>query len=142
MMTRLLPARPSAPLCAVFEGLARDHDAVDPGLELARDGEIVHRRADHHDVGGEELVQHGLAGGDVRLQRGFRRGALGGGQMRAGQMRQRRRGEVAIDDVEAGRRLAQALDDGGGNLAADGVGAEDAGVDMEEFHGVTLGISL
>jgi DNA-binding HxlR family transcriptional regulator len=28
-------------LRAVFEGLARHHDAVDPGLELARDREIV-----------------------------------------------------------------------------------------------------
>ena len=81
MITRLLPARPSAPCGAVFEGLAGDHDAVDPGLELARNREIVHGRAEHHDVGGQEFVQHRLAGGEIRLQRGFRHGALPGGEM-------------------------------------------------------------
>ena len=60
---------------------------------------------------------------------------LRGGEMRARQMRQRRQTEVAIDGVAAGRRLAQALDDRGRNLAADGVGAENAGVDMQKSHG-------
>ena len=141
-MTRLLPARPSTPCAAVFERFARHQDAVDPGLELAWDGEIVHGRAEHDDVGGQKFFQHGLTGGDVRLQRGLGRGALAGGEMRAGKMRQRRQREIAIADVEAGRGLAQPVDDGGGNLAADGVGAENAGVEMQKFHGVTLGIGL
>src|SRR5215207_255035 len=38
----------------IAEGLTGDQDAVDPGLELARDCEVVHRRAD---VGGEELLE-------------------------------------------------------------------------------------
>ena len=50
-------------------------------------------------------------------------------------MRQRRQRQIAIGDFEVGRGLAQAVDDGGGNLPADGVGAEDAGIDMQEFHG-------
>ena len=56
MITRLLPARPSTPCGAVFEGLARHQDTVDPGLELARDREIVHGRTEHDDVGGKELL--------------------------------------------------------------------------------------
>jgi hypothetical protein len=54
-------------------------------------------------------------------------------------MRQRREREVAIADLKAWIGLAQPSDDGGGNLAADGVGAENAGVDVQKFHGgVTL----
>ena len=43
---------------AIAEGLAGHGDAVDPRLELARDGEIIHRRADHDRVGGKEFVEH------------------------------------------------------------------------------------
>ena len=59
-------------------------------------------------------------------------------------MRERRCGEVAIGHLDAGIGLEQPLDDGGGDLAADGVGAEDAGIDMQEFHGrvTSDGISL
>ena len=46
-------------------------DAIDPGLELAGDGEVVHRRADYHDVGGEELFQHFFTHRDFMLQRGI-----------------------------------------------------------------------
>ena len=59
---------------------------------------------------------------------------MGSGQMRAGQMLQRRLGEVAIDDIETWRRLTQTVDNGGGNLTADGVRAENAGIDVQEFH--------
>ena len=58
-------------------------------------------------------------------------------------MRERRQREVAIADIEAGGGSAQPFDDGGGDLAADRVGAENAGVDVQKFHGgVTLGIDL
>ena len=134
-MTRLSPARPSTPCAAVLERLARDQDAVDPGLELARNRKIVHRRAEHDDVGGQKLFQYGLTGGDILAQRSLRRSALAGGEMRAGKMRQRREREIAIGDLEARVGLAQPFDDGGGNLAADGVGAENAGVDVQKFHG-------
>jgi len=41
----------------IAEGLAGDRDAVDPGLELAGDAEIVHGRADDDDVGGQEFLK-------------------------------------------------------------------------------------
>src|SRR3954471_14398192 len=50
-------------------------------------------------------------------------------------MRQRRQGQVAISHLKRRGGLAQPLHDGGGNLAADGMGAENAGIDMEKFHG-------
>src|SRR5215470_3877388 len=49
---------------AVAKSLARNGDAVDPGLELARERKIVHGRAEHQDVGGKELVQHLARVGD------------------------------------------------------------------------------
>ena len=58
-----------------------------------------------------------------------------GGEVRTGEMPERRQRQIAIGDVEAGGGLAQAVDDGRGNLAADGVGAENAGVEMQKFHG-------
>ena len=134
-MTRLLPARPSTPCAAVFERLARDQDAVDPGLELAWNREIVHGRAEHDDIGRQKFVEHRLSRGDVRLQRSFRCCALAGGQVRTGQMRERDRRKVAIADFEAGMALPQSVYDGGGNLAADGVGAENTEIEMQEFHG-------
>ena len=48
---RLAAGQALGPIFAIGKGLALDGDAVDPGLELAGDPEIVHRRADHHDVG-------------------------------------------------------------------------------------------
>ena len=76
-----------------------------------------------------------LTRGDIGLQAGLWRSALAGGEVRAGQMRQRRQREIAIADLKARVGLAQPFDDGGGNLAADGVGAENAGVDVQKFHG-------
>ena len=69
---------------AVFEGLAGHQDAVDPRLELARYRKVIHGSAEHHDVGGQELIQHGLTGGEVLLQSGVGRSPLRGGEMRAG----------------------------------------------------------
>ncbi len=134
-MTRLLPARPSTPCARVFERLARDQDAVDPGLELAWNREIVHGRAEHDDVGRQKLLQHRLASGDVGLQAGL--GAAPWLAARCGPERWASgvRREIAIAHLKAGIGFAQPFDDGGGNLAADGVGAENAGVDVQKFHG-------
>ncbi len=134
MITRLPPARPCGPLAPYLNVLPATSDAVDPGLELARDGEIVHGRADHDDVGIEELVQRGRARGKVGAEFRRRRRTLRGGEVGSGEVGERGLGQVAIDDVERRRRLPQTIDDGGGNLPADGVGAEHAGVDVEEFH--------
>ena len=72
-----------------------------------------------------------LTGGDMREARRLE-GALAGGEVRAGEMGQRRGREVAIAEQAAG--LAQPFDDGGGNLAASGMG-RNAGVDVQKFHG-------
>ncbi len=69
------------------------------------------------------------------MQVGLGRGPLRGGEMGPGQMRQWRRSEVAIGDLKARPGLAQAIHDRGRKLAADGVGTEDTGVDMQKFHG-------
>src|SRR5437763_11239007 len=52
-------------LRAISKCLAPHDDAVDPGLELAWDREIIHGRAKYDDVGGQKLVQHRLTGGEV-----------------------------------------------------------------------------
>ena len=43
--------------------------------------------------------------------------------------------ETTFVDVEAWGRLTQAIHNRGGNLAADGVGAQHAGIDVKKFHG-------
>jgi len=74
----------------IAEGLASDHDAIDPGLELAGDGEVVHRRADHDDVGRLEFVHHLLAQ--------LRCGAFGVEHWRP--VGQGLRGEIAVSDLQ------------------------------------------
>jgi hypothetical protein len=59
-MARLSFSRPFWALFAVAEGLARADDGVEPGLELARDAKIVHRRADHDQVGALQLLDHAI----------------------------------------------------------------------------------
>ena len=58
----------------------------------------------------------------------FRQGSR---EVLAGEMGQRGRTQVAVDNLQARRGFAQAIDDCGGNLAADGVGTQHAGVDMQ-----------
>ncbi len=79
-------------LFRIAERLARDGEPIDPGLELARNGEVVHRSADHDDVGCQKFVQRRLPGSEVLLQRhGLRHRALGGGEMGARKVPDRRR---------------------------------------------------
>ena len=98
------------------------------GLYSAIDLTLMSRLLPNRDSAGRDLALNGF-----RSAR-----AVGGGQMLAGQVRKRRGREVATDDFETRRRGLQALDDGCGNLAADRVGAQHAGVDMEQFHGCDL----
>ena len=44
----------AAPVGVYWKVLPRHQDAVDPGLQLAGHGEIIHRRADHDGIGGLE----------------------------------------------------------------------------------------
>jgi len=74
-------------LRGISEGLARDENPVDPGLELAGHREIIHRRPDHHDVGGEELFEQRLAQREIGLEGGIMRTvqpAAGDGHIGAG----------------------------------------------------------
>ena len=78
----------------VVEGLPGNENAVDPGLELARHREIVHRSADDDRVGSEKLVEHGAVGKGVESQ-----------------VRKRLRGEVAIDQLLAPLAGFELVDD-------------------------------
>jgi len=89
--------------------------------------------AEHDDVGGEELVQHRRARGRSGPSSAGARCALRGREVRSGE-RASGVGQVAIamsrDGVACRSRSTMAAE----NLPADGVGAEHAGVEMEEFH--------
>jgi hypothetical protein len=110
----------------VAEGLARYQDTIEPGLELARNGEIIHRRTDHDDVGLDKLVE----------DRGTRNCCFGGVGGHRGEidMRQRRGREVAMIDLQRRIGRAQPADDRCRQRTADRVFAEDAGIDVEKFH--------
>src|SRR5207237_571293 len=61
---RLAAGQAHGALLGVLEGAAGLRDAVDPGLQLAGDGEVVHGRAHDDDVRGQELA-HQLLGNRV-----------------------------------------------------------------------------
>ncbi len=87
---------------AVAEGAPGDRNAIDPGLELTGDREVVERDADDDDIGGEELLEDGIAERQVGLQSrvlvGLR--AAAGSQVGAGQMGDGRLSQVAIGDLQ------------------------------------------
>lgn len=132
MMTRLPPARPSGPLAAggVLEGAPGDCDAIDPGLERGGDAEVVHRCANHDDIGLQKLLHHRFG------VRGLCR--IGGRQRLRGQMRNRVAVEVAIRHFHLVMGPALLLHDGGAEHAADGIGAQCAGIEVQQFHGSDL----
>jgi len=145
-MIRLAPQRPSPARCRVAECLCRHGKAVDPGLQLAWDPEVVHRGAEHNDVGRDELIEHRVDGREVMLQLGARSIVawrvsylhLYGPGVKCPALRKRfdfevqqcRRvmgyghsGNIPIGDFETGGRLLQTGDDAGGKLPADGPAA-------------------
>ena len=63
------------------------------------------------------------------------------GQAVAVQVRDGIGGEVAVGNLQAVMGRGQALHDSRGQLAADGGGAGDAGVDVEQFHGLASFLS-
>lgn len=93
-MARFPLQQADQPLLGVLKGDAGLGHVVQPGLERRWHGEVVHRRADDHDIGGLQLCQ-GLTG--------FLRGI---GQVRGAQVRQRLGSEFADDGVSV-RMLAQ-----------------------------------
>ena len=56
-------------------------------------------------------------------------------QRGAAQVRQRIRRKVAVDDLKAAHIALPTGDDRRAQFAAGGMGAEDAGIEMQEFHG-------
>jgi len=55
--------------CCVAECLCRHGKAVDPSLQLAWDAEVVHRGAEHNDVGRDELIEHRADGREAGARR-------------------------------------------------------------------------
>ncbi len=118
----------------VFEGNAGTGNVVDPGLELRRHAEVVHRQADHHDIGITQLCHQCIRFGHQCLLFGAAlicRGKEGADPV-AVQMRQRLVGKVALDHLTLRIGRLPALDKVTGQLAAVAVVAEDAAADIEK----------
>ena len=112
-------------VCRVAEGGAGNEDAIDPRLELARQGEVVHRRPDYDRVRGQELVKDRAIGEGVERQVG-----------------KRFRCEVAVGQLRTPPGRYDLVDDGLRDGAAGAVVAVDAGVDMQDGHSCLLSMDL
>jgi hypothetical protein len=135
MITVLPPARPSTPVFGVAEGAAGHGQSVDPSLQLGGDRKVVHRRADHHDVGGQEGVESGQTVGDIVRERRL----FGYAPWPAARWAPERWSEGLGDQVAVADLKAPALDplrgdDRGRQRAAHRAGAQDAGIDVKQFH--------
>jgi hypothetical protein len=117
-------------ILGVAERLAGHRNAIDPRLERGRDAEVVHRRTDHDDIAIQELFERALA---VDLRAG-----IGAGQGVAGEMGDRVGVEVTVIHGDAGHRVLPTRDNRRAELAGDGVGAQGAGVEVQQFHGHAL----
>ncbi|MND71397.1 hypothetical protein D3C80_629230 [compost metagenome] len=124
----------------VAEGLAGDGDTVDPGLELGRHGEVVHRRSQHHGVGVEEFLQGLGAEFGLVLLRGiaqFFRGT-GSHQGRGREVADGVAGQVTVGHLQ--RRVGgfPGFNHAAAQLTGGGIVAQDARIDMQQFHGTLL----
>ena len=116
--------------------LAADlRNAVDPGLELAGDGEVVEGRTHHDHVRSEELRDQGFRHGVFALLR-IGQDCVGGhakaqrfGRQVAGGID----GQVQVADFGARVGGAPGSDDLGGELAGNRVAAKNAGVDVKKL---------
>src|SRR5579862_9018113 len=106
----------------VAEGPARDRNAIDPGLELGWDREVVDRRPNHQHVSAEELLERrGIA-------RGFKRIRLPEREVRQGFSRQ-----VEITHLGVRVREFEARDDLARQRAARRAIAQNARIDVKDF---------
>ncbi|MNY31762.1 hypothetical protein D3C86_1659370 [compost metagenome] len=124
----------------VAEGLTGYGDAVDPGLELGWNGEVVHRCGNHHGIGGEEFSQRLGAQIGFVLLRGiaqFCRGA-GSHQGGGGEMADGVGSQVTVSHHGARLGGLPGLDDFAAQLTGSRVVAKNARIDMQQFH---VGIS-
>ena len=134
---RLAAGQTLGPGGGVAEGAAGLGHAIDPGLELAGDAEVVQRRPDDHHVGGQELADQGF-GDDVLsplCRTEFGPGRLAEAQRVGIQVRRCIQRQVEVLDHRlrvAGHPVAH---DVAREPARDRGLAEDAGVDVQELHG-------
>ena len=138
---RLATGQAHSTLVGVLEGAADLGDAVNPGLELGGYGEVVQRRTNHHHVGGQELADKCFGHG-VLLALGFGGSRLPGAKTQGVRTQVGRcvGGHVQVVHLGAGVAGRPGGHDVGGELARHGVGAQDAGVDVEQLHGSLLSI--
>jgi hypothetical protein len=128
--------QPDRTLVRVLERHAGARDVVDPGLELGRHAEVVHRQAEHHHVGATQLVDQPVRVGDDRLLRLVsllrlleeRLETLGV------EVRHRRAREVAHRQACARVLAAQAGDEIGAEAARLAVLRVQARVDLKDVH--------
>ena len=111
------------------EGAADANDVVDPRLEGRRHREIVHRRADHHEIRRLELGDQAFRQRESRVDVG------GAAEDRVDERRlrvgRRLHGEVAVDDARIGMQPQQPVDDVAGDPAAHRIAAR-ADLDLED----------
>ncbi|MNL55185.1 hypothetical protein D3C87_1785740 [compost metagenome] len=110
--------------------------AVDPGLELARDAEVVLRCANHDDVGSQQFgqpgfgaIQFGLLHGVQAILRAAQHGQQVAGQVGRGVLVQ-----VTHGHLGAGVLGNQVGHHAGGQRARNGVVTKDAGIDLQDVH--------
>ena len=119
----------------VGEGAPGLRHAVDPGLELGGDGEVVERCADHDHVGRQELA-HQRLGKCVFLALRFSGGGLAGAETQriGAQVRHHAGGQVQV--LHLGARVGSDPGSHGlrGQLAGNGLVAGDGGIDVKQFH--------
>ena len=112
-------------------------DAVDPGLQLARHGKVVHRRADHDHIGREELAHQALGNlilAALHIAQATRVGAGAETQRVDREVGRRILREVQMLDLRVRVQRLPLRHDALGELAGDRVAAERAGIDMQQFH--------
>ena len=81
---------------------------VDPGLELAGYGKVLHGRPDHHDIGGQELVEGALAFRRCRWREDPPVMRPAQPKVGPGQVRDRMGGKVATDHFDVGTTACSA----------------------------------
>nr|GEU28208.1 urease accessory protein G [Tanacetum cinerariifolium] len=121
---------------SAHRGDAGAGNRVEPGFELHRDAEVVHRRANHDGVGCLHLGNQGVVQGHAGRLRGAalagrRKQRLQGGLVQHGV---RLRGQVAAGHGRARIGGLQAGDDGVRNAGRFGTGAAGAGIDLQDVH--------
>lgn len=120
----------------VTEGLTGNGNAIDPGLELGRDGEVVHRRGDDDGIGSQELSQGGSAQFRFVLLSGVAQfsSSACGDQGRGGEMADGIGGQVAVGHDSCRFGGLPGFNDFAAQLTGSRVVTKNARIDMQQFH--------